>query len=390
MENIRKTLSEIEVIRVRNEAILDATGGRFNMFRVVGVNHYENTHSGIIAEFLNPNGSHGLKDKFLREFINQTIPKDFSFDCNKALVNTELTLNDLGRADIVIEQRDKQKAIIIENKIYAGDQSEQLKRYDKYAYGKYGKGNYLILYLTLDGVNASDDSGSGVDYTNISYASDMVKWLEECTKISLHFPMVRETINQYINHLKQLTNQDMDAKSQKEIVDILSKKENIPNVAKILENQEAWKQEIIIKYLKPSLEKLANDRNLKFDGSDLDKLSEKNKYFSFYREEWGRFRIYFASETTGYTNFFVGISHSEGDATKNVQKQFNCFKHESNAWWPYGHIYLDNRFWNNDTFVDISKGDDSELIKEIASLLDAILSEIKEKEIDFKDCDKTE
>ena len=150
------------------------------------------------------------------------------------------------------------------------------------------------------------------------------------------------------------------------------------------------KQEIIIKYLKPSLEKLATDRNLKFDGSDLDKLSEKNKYFSFYREEWGRFRIYFASETTGYTNFFVGISHSEGDATKNVQKQFNCFKHESNAWWPYGHIYLDNRFWNNDTFVDISKGDDSELIKEIASLLDAILSEIKEKEIDFKDCDKTE
>jgi hypothetical protein len=89
MENIRKTLSEIEVIRVRNEAILDATGGRFNMFRVVGVNHYENTHSGIIAEFLNPNGSHGLKDKFLREFINQTIPKDFSFDCNKALVNTD-------------------------------------------------------------------------------------------------------------------------------------------------------------------------------------------------------------------------------------------------------------------------------------------------------------
>ncbi|NLL29392.1 MAG: PD-(D/E)XK nuclease family protein [Bacteroidales bacterium] len=389
MENIQKILSEIEVIRIRNEAIIDATGGRFNMFRIVGVNHYENTHSGIIAEFLNPKGSHGLKDKFLREFINQTIPKDFSFNCNEAQVYTEFTLNNLGRADIVIEQKDKHKAIIIENKIYAEDQYEQLKRYNQYALGKYGEGNYLILYLTLEGVDASEDSGSGVEYTRISYSMDVIKWLEECAKISLHFPMVRETINQYINHLKQLTNQDMDAKSQKEIVDIISRKENIPNVAKILDNQDAWRQEIIIQYLQPALEKLAKDKKLKFDGSNLDKLFERNKYFSFYCEEWGRFRIYFGSDTIGYKNFYVGISFSEGNKVNNIQEQLNCFKDKGNAWWPYGSSFLDKYMWNNDTFVDISKGDESKLIKEIGSWLDAIISEIKEKKIDFKDCDKT-
>ena len=117
MENIQRLLHEVNVIRVRNEAIIDATGGRFNLFRLMGVNHYENTHSGIIAEFLNPSGSHGLEEKFISEFISQVVPKSFSFDCRNANVQTEKILGNLGRVDILIEQKDKKKAIIIENKI---------------------------------------------------------------------------------------------------------------------------------------------------------------------------------------------------------------------------------------------------------------------------------
>lgn len=54
MENIRNLLNQIKSITNKNDEILDATGARFNMFKICGVNHYENTHSAILAEFLHP------------------------------------------------------------------------------------------------------------------------------------------------------------------------------------------------------------------------------------------------------------------------------------------------------------------------------------------------
>lgn len=387
MENFQNLLHEINVIRVRNETINEATGGRFNIFNIVGVNHYENTHSAIIAEFLNPEGSHGLKEKFLTEFVNQNLSVNFTFDCKSANVQTERYLGYLGRVDLIIEQNDKKKAIIIENKIYANDQKEQLKRYNEYANNKYSKDNYIILYLTLEGIEASDNSCADVEYSTISYSKSIINWLEECAKISLHYPMVRETINQYINHLKQLTNQDMDTKNQQEIVEILAKKENVHNVAAIFNNQNAWQKAIINNYLKPALSELASEKNLLFDGNEMDRLDEKGSGFSFYKNKWGRFRIYIWSENLGYKDFFYGISFYEGDPVKNIQRKLDCFDKVSNKYWPYGFKSLDYKNWNNDTFADFTKGRSSEFVMYISRILDELLSEIEYKNIIFQDCD---
>jgi hypothetical protein len=69
MDNIRNLLNQVAIISKKNAEILDATGGRFNVFRLCGVDHYENVHSTILAELLNPKGTHGLKEKFLNKFI---------------------------------------------------------------------------------------------------------------------------------------------------------------------------------------------------------------------------------------------------------------------------------------------------------------------------------
>ena len=113
------------------------------------------------------------------------------------------------------------KAIIIENKVYAGDGLEQLQKYDSLAKDKYGEGNYKIFYLTLFGVEASDQSAGEVEYTPISYSKGIINWLEKCVAIAARFPMVRETIIQYINLIKKLTNQDMNTEHREEIVDII-------------------------------------------------------------------------------------------------------------------------------------------------------------------------
>ena len=71
MGNIQNLLNQVSIITKKNAEYIDATGGRFNMFRIVGVNHYENTHSAILAELLNPKGTHGLKSKLLELFVAQ-------------------------------------------------------------------------------------------------------------------------------------------------------------------------------------------------------------------------------------------------------------------------------------------------------------------------------
>ena len=106
-------------------------GELFNMFRVCGVNHYETRHSAILAEFLSPSGSHGQADAFLSIFLKDVGLKDFNFNTSTAVVQTEFSIAN-GKIDILINDN-RGKIIIIENKIYAADQHEQLKRYAKFA-----------------------------------------------------------------------------------------------------------------------------------------------------------------------------------------------------------------------------------------------------------------
>jgi hypothetical protein len=296
MKDIQNLLSQVAIISKKNDEILDATGGRFNMFRMCGVNHYENTHSAIIAEFLNPNGTHGLKSKLLKCFI-ETLGNDFTienFNYENARVRTEHH-TDLGRIDIFIEDN-QNKAIIIENKVYAGDQWEQLKRYNEYAEAKYKKGNYQIFYLTLYGEEASEQSGKGVSYIPISYEKNIIAWLEKCVAIASRFPIVRETIIQYINHIKQLTNQDMDTKNKEEIIEILSNIDNLKAAKVISQNYSATFDLLTQKYFVPKMEEFARNKELEFGyyGTstetfiyfELELLKKRNDkfYISFYND----------------------------------------------------------------------------------------------------------
>ena len=72
MADLNNLLNEAKFILAkakvsRNESRL--RGEQFNIFHACGVNHYETKHSAIIAEFLNPEGSHGQGDIYLKEFL---------------------------------------------------------------------------------------------------------------------------------------------------------------------------------------------------------------------------------------------------------------------------------------------------------------------------------
>ena len=169
MEQLQSLLDKLSKEVSRENTKLEekkSRGESFNIFSICGVNHYEVTHSAIIAEFLDPQGSHGQGLAFVKVFVESLNLQDFDFSLDGVEVTTEMVTPN-GRIDIVISNGNKQ-AIIIENKIYAGDQWEQLKRYDEYAKSKYHNG-YKILYLTLYGSDPNDEASKEVKYLTVSY-----------------------------------------------------------------------------------------------------------------------------------------------------------------------------------------------------------------------------
>lgn len=348
INEINNLLNQVAIINKKNEEILDATGSRFNMFKICGVNHYENTHSAIIAEFLNPNGTHGLKSKLLECFIETLGIKDFN--SSKASVKTEYSTKE-GRIDILIKD-DQNKAIIIENKIYGKDQPEQLKRYSRYAQ-KYING-YQILYLTLYGQEASEQSGEGVDYVKISYEKDIINWLESCVSIATRYPIVRETIIQYINHLKQLTNQDMSTKNEEEIKEVLSKIENLKAAKAICQNYSATFDVLAKKYFNPKMEEFAKEKALKYTYRTSDETFIR---FDVSILKTNKFRIHFTYSDKGimYGFYYFDKEKHISIETKNLLHQKIRENDKSiipcqNEWWPFysflKHLSIDA--WESD------------------------------------------
>ncbi|MCP4481333.1 MAG: PD-(D/E)XK nuclease family protein [bacterium] len=303
-------LRQVNIINKKNKDILEATGANFNIFNTLCVASDEvRLHSRFIGELLNPKGSHGLKEEFLRVFFEQLVNNtDIKEEYIKKINIKEVKIDiekyiENGRIDIFIKDNEK-NVIVIENKIYAGDQNYQLKRYHDFC--KNSKYNYKILYLTLDGKDATENSHQGIEYTQISYKEDIVIWLEQCLNLSSRYLLVRETINQYIVIIKQLIGDSMSNLNKKEIVELLIKKENLEDAFLIEESMLELRKEIVNKYLKPQLEELATDNKLKY--------SYKNVFarygsFNFNIESDLKLSIKFKFQSLKQGNMICGLQY---------------------------------------------------------------------------------
>jgi hypothetical protein len=136
---------------------------RFNLFRALGMERREvQTHSAFLAELFRPNGAHGQGTLFLERFQQYCLARGDEFrhfppiefptgaafwevDCEKAVPE--------GQLDIVVQSRESKFLMVIENKIDAAEQKDQIGRYQDWLSrqgGEYPRDRVLI-YLTPDG-----------------------------------------------------------------------------------------------------------------------------------------------------------------------------------------------------------------------------------------------
>ena len=304
-----------------------------------------------MRSFLNSKGTHGLKYKLLESFV-ESLGEYFTintFNCEKASVFTEYT-TEAGRIDILIEDNDN-KAIIIENKIYAKDQLAQFKRYDQFAQ-KY-KNGHQILYLTLFGQEASSHSGEGIAYLRISHKDNIINWLEKCVSIASRFPIVRESVIQYINHLKQLTNQDMDSKNKEEMTDILSNIENKKAAKVIYQNYAATYKLLAEKHFNREMQEFAKEKDLDYHYEDSNEA-----YIKFYltSPKWkGKFWVGFTYEQNrcfyGLCNDFktYRVADEERSVLQQNLQNLRISGCKQSDWWPFYAYYpnLTIEAWEN-------------------------------------------
>ena len=195
-------LALVRVVAEKHEALAAASGQSFNLFAILERETDEvHTHSAILAALLDPNGSHGQGPVFARKFAERfDIPKE---GIERARVWCERTVVEGSRADIVIQTDDL--CVVVENKIYAGDQTKQLERYHAYAEQW---DSHRLFYLTLHGDDPSQDSLGSLqrdEVACISYESDVLAWLDDCIKEVARVPQLREILAHYQALLRKLT-----------------------------------------------------------------------------------------------------------------------------------------------------------------------------------------
>ena len=379
MEKLQRLLDEVRLILKKTEVEkkeADRRGENFNIFNVLGLTSDETrTHSAFIAELLDPNGSHGLGNQFLQSFVD-TIDclKSWNFDTKSAKVHKELSIggknedcSEGGRIDIAVESNGK--AIIIENKIYAGDQEKQLVRYYNYGITNCSNG-FRLLYLTLNGDDASEYSREKLvvneDYYTVAYNHEIYDWLQRCIEFSARHSLVRETLIQYQNLINQLTMNSMDKNSQEELLKLMSDPKNIDSICSILNLEAKWRENIFNVYVLTPLKE-------KFQGMDIEL---KNRGVSIKRPEWTQYIRLDWGNTLG-NNVLIGITTNiAGPKMKQKIDSFSGPRSQApNDWWPYGCKYLDGKYWEIPQMVN------GNLAEYLYRKILSILEEIKEQQL---------
>lgn len=223
-------LRQAAAISEKYELLRKEIGSYFNIFEIADIATKEVKICRVIYELLSPLGCHYQGSVYLKLFMEtvlgiENVDED---ELHSAKVFRERIIDEKRRIDLLIETN--KRMIPIEVKIYAKEQSDQC--YDYYEYVL--KFNKIItpqlFYLTrfgnepssAGGLTCSDDKHSSSNIICISFAQDILRWLELCLKETetLKLAPIREVLLQLMLTIRRFTGQ-MEDREMKELISLL-------------------------------------------------------------------------------------------------------------------------------------------------------------------------
>ena len=168
------TASALEALLLDEDGIekIEERLGGFNIFESIGHTRSEKGHSDFLAFLLDPNGSHGLGSEFISRFsvaaVKNLEPRPLPLS-KIALMDLDgcRVLRERHHIDILCIDEQQKLLLAIENKVDSIEQSDQLKRYRSVLETQYAGFRRILVYLTPDREEPSDDSYAIVGYQDV-------------------------------------------------------------------------------------------------------------------------------------------------------------------------------------------------------------------------------
>lgn len=334
---------------------ISSVENNYNIFSVLNLTNREIYHSRFLADLLNPKGLHKKNDLFLKKFL-EIICCEITKNCKleeTIVITEEVTTN--GNLDISLKNNNFY--IIIENKVWAGDQDAQLYRYSK---TKFNDMKPILVYLTPHGTEPSENSLGFLkkdDIIKISYKDMISKWIEECCNIIKDNENIYHILKQYIETIKFKKDDMMEIDiGHKQIEEYL----------------------LLQKSLNQSIENKRKKLLVEFFIKLTEKLDEK--YSHPFRTESDSISIYFKNEGISYgvgldaKGLYIGYYKDKPDySTKEWEELVNKNINFNNKKVRY--VYLDYELTSSNEyfkyFIDPKNIEEkvNNIIKEIERIL---------------------
>lgn len=363
---------------------LDEWTDNFNLFDVLKITNLEIRHSNILSWIFDPNENHGLGDSFIKSFITKVISK---YKHNKYNVFDLLlqdfysyeVLRESNHMDIVLVSQEEKTVVIIENKIWSGESSHQLKKYLEKSKTEYKDYNQILyVFLTPYGIEASDPD----NWIEFSYG-EIIDSLESSIKGMVLRDEVVLVINNYINIVRKDIMKEKDEKLVRVCNEIYNKHKTALRL--IFENTKvdnSIENEVISETL----------RELSDDGQIISKDERKWHFFTATMDEylptldtenssWGTNWIYYywfeKYEDKLIIHFEIGGCSLTDELTKRTNALIKASKKKNNDY-RYKRLYYKEVKLTQDDYEASLRNATKYLVKSALENEKKLLSSAKE------------
>jgi len=201
---------------VHNEdlELLEARLNEFNPLNILDIERYEIRHSNVLAWLLNPNGNHGLGEKFLKKVISGILLENEEIDVPFSIAQLQSfnfydtqVFREHKNIDILVVSRSNKFILLMENKVLSKGDYSQLLKYRERIQAEFP--NYTVLSVLLELSGSEIDSAESSWCAGFSYERiyQVLRFIVELYKENLNAKVI-DFILFYLKTLEVLTMQE--------------------------------------------------------------------------------------------------------------------------------------------------------------------------------------